>query len=345
VTAPKGGESSRRSLVLGGGNALGAYHFGACSVLLGSGWEPDWVLGTSIGAVTGAILVGNPPETRLERLEEFWRQAAQAQPVRPWPGLPDMARARLNNIFAAAALGFGRPGLFSDRLPGLFSLLPWMPGDRAAKDHHPLAATLERLVDFDRLHETEQRFSFVTLDVETGEEVWFDSHRDRIEAEHLLAATALMPLFPPVQSGGRLLGDAGLANNLPLDVIFAEPMDGDHLCMAIDLFDIGHGRPGTLDEAAARAQDLLFASQSRRAIAAVKQTVEARGGEDIDVAVAHVALRAPGHQRALKALDFSRASLDERIQIGKNDMQAMLRRLEARDQRRGFSWIRSTDAP
>ncbi|MFN4100645.1 MAG: patatin-like phospholipase family protein, partial [Pararhodobacter sp.] len=186
------------SLVLGGGNALGAYHLGAVRALAAKGVEPDWIVGASIGAVTGAILLGNPPETRLAQLETFWRQAAQPQPWWAAFALPDTLRADINNGAAAAALLFGRPGFFSQRLPGLSSALPWMPPDPAIASHDPMAATLSQLIDFDRLNAAAQRFSFLALDVESGDEVWFDNRKDRIEPAHLLAATALLPMFPPV---------------------------------------------------------------------------------------------------------------------------------------------------
>ena len=63
------------ALVLGGGNALGAYLAGAYECLHERGVRPDRIVGASIGAVTGAILAGNPAERRLERLEEFWAEA------------------------------------------------------------------------------------------------------------------------------------------------------------------------------------------------------------------------------------------------------------------------------
>jgi NTE family protein len=76
--------------------------------------------------------------------------------------------ARGNNAYAAAAISCARPGLFFQRLPGLLSLLPLIPPDRAAEGRHPLAATLARLIDFDRLNAAERRFSMVALDVEAG---------------------------------------------------------------------------------------------------------------------------------------------------------------------------------
>src|SRR5258708_11073827 len=71
-TAPPGRPLGRRVLVLQGGGALGAYQAGVCQGLMEGGIEPDWVIGTSIGAVNGALIAGNAPNHRLERLQEFW---------------------------------------------------------------------------------------------------------------------------------------------------------------------------------------------------------------------------------------------------------------------------------
>src|SRR5579862_3953218 len=59
-------------LVLQGGGALGAYQGGVYQALHEAGIEPDWVIGTSIGAINGAIIAGNEPARRLSRLREFW---------------------------------------------------------------------------------------------------------------------------------------------------------------------------------------------------------------------------------------------------------------------------------
>nr|WP_052764030.1 patatin-like phospholipase family protein [Microvirga massiliensis] len=61
----------RMALVLAGGNALGSFEAGAYQALHDQGLRPDWVVGTSIGAVNGAIIAGNPPERRREALWEF----------------------------------------------------------------------------------------------------------------------------------------------------------------------------------------------------------------------------------------------------------------------------------
>jgi NTE family protein len=61
-------------LVLQGGGALGAYQVGVYQALHEAGIEPDWVIGTSIGAINAGIIAGNKPQDRLTRLNEFWRR-------------------------------------------------------------------------------------------------------------------------------------------------------------------------------------------------------------------------------------------------------------------------------
>lgn len=312
--------------VFAGGNALGAYHLGVCEGMTEARIEPSWLVGASIGAVTAALYAGSPPEDRLALLRRFWTDAAQ--PSLSWlDAMPHQTRAYLNNGQALTAVLMGRPGVFSWRYPGLWSLLPGMPPDVALRDSQPLMRTLERLVDFDRLNNGESRVSVLTLDVETGEEVWFDSREQTIRAEHIVASCALAPLFPPIEIEGRLLCDAGLGNNLPFDKVFREASSRNMLCIASDLFHPEHGRPETLDQTVARAQDLAFAIQTKRSVAALIRERELMQQHDANVPssiLAHLAYQAPGHQRGLKSLDFSSRSLAERMRRGRADFDVML---------------------
>src|SRR5215203_1821252 len=63
-------------LVLQGGGALGAYQVGVYQAMHEAGVEPDWVVGTSIGAINASLIAGSEPADRLGRLEEFWRRVA-----------------------------------------------------------------------------------------------------------------------------------------------------------------------------------------------------------------------------------------------------------------------------
>src|SRR6516164_10025439 len=77
-------------LVLQGGGALGAYQAGVYEGMSEHGFAPDWVTGVSIGAVNAALIAGNPPEARLERLREFWDRVSS--------GLPIIAPAQLDPL-------------------------------------------------------------------------------------------------------------------------------------------------------------------------------------------------------------------------------------------------------
>ncbi len=97
-----------RALVLSGGNALGCYHAGAYEALQTAGEEPSWIAGTSVGAITAALIAGNSRERRVERLAEFWRRASSPD----W--LPGIHGARWINPLQTRLLG--RPELFHPHL-------------------------------------------------------------------------------------------------------------------------------------------------------------------------------------------------------------------------------------
>ena len=94
-------------LVFQGGGALGAYQAGVYQALHESGIEPDWIIGTSIGAINASLIAGNEPENRVERLEEFWRRMQRKEfwGLSSWPGLAD------TTSYWSTLLG-GIPGFF-----------------------------------------------------------------------------------------------------------------------------------------------------------------------------------------------------------------------------------------
>ncbi|EIM29335.1 patatin-like phospholipase family protein [Microvirga lotononidis] len=316
-------------LVLGGGNALGSYLAGAYEPLLRQAIEPQWIVGGSIGAVMGAIIAGNAPEDRLERLRAFWDEAMIHSPGRLGRGT--RIRHTYNELHTITALLFGRPGLFGHRFPGMLSMLPWMPDDVALYDHAPLRRTLERLIDFDRLNRGAIRLAVVCVDLESGDEVLFDTTRDTLTPEHFLASAAITPIFPPVEIGGRLLCDPGYANNLPLDVPFAEPMGQDFTCIAVELFNLQASRPASLDSTAERANDLIFASSTRRTLRALQREYALRDRWEPDgpkATLLHMAYYAGSDERAGKAFDYSPSSIRDRWAAGTRDMDMSLSLLD-----------------
>jgi len=316
-------------LVLGGGNALGAYLAGAYERLLAQAIEPQWIVGASIGAITGAIIAGNAPENRLPRLKEFWDEAMIRSPG--LMGRGTKIRHGYNELHTLTVLLFGRPGLFGHRFPGMLSMLPWMPDDISLYDHTPLRQTLERLIDFDRLNQSGPRLTIGCVDLESGDEVLFDTARDTLTPEHILASTAIAPVFPPIEIGGQLLCDPGYTNNLPLDVPFNEPMNRDFTCIAVELFHLHASRPASLDAIAERANDLIFASPTRRTLKALEREYALRDQLEPDgpkATLLHLAYYAGSDERAGKAFDYSPSSIRDRWAAGMRDMDLGLALLD-----------------
>jgi NTE family protein len=357
--AGSGAQTQRTSaLVLAGGVALGAYEAGAFAGLEKAGDPPvKWIAGSSIGAVNAGIIAGNPPEHRLERLRQFWNSTAFApMPVTSfWFDTPTSGPMRRAYNWAAVLQGhlFGRPGLFHPRLDPSMGI----GADDAAGlyDLTPLRKQLAELIDFGRLNNGEVRLSVVATDVVTGEAVVFDTARGaRIGPEHLVASSALLPVFAPIEVDGRLLGDGGLTANAPLDVILDERTTEDVVCFVVDLFARDGSRPQSLLDAVARAQDLVFGNQTRRILEghrrehrlramidrlAARLPSEVREDPDIAPAVAEGQARATIvlHLRRAavdeigpgKPFDFSYATLAERWEAGIRDMQTALQTLKA----------------
>jgi NTE family protein len=326
---PPASDQPRLALVLGGGNALGAYHAGAYEVLDSRGLRPSWVVGASVGAVTAAIIVGNAPEERVSKLRRYWSRATQHTAPSPTEWLKP--RQIYNGLHALLALTYGRPGIYRQRFPGLWSALPWVPNDVALLDHKPLLGTLEELVDFERLNRGETRLTVACADVETSEEVYFDSARQEIRPEHILASTAILPAFPPVEIGGRALCDAGYVNNLPLDPLFETEPEQDLLCLALELFSLRAPRPGSLDAVLERANDMIFSSAGRRTIAALAREYALRQQLEPDgptVTLLDLVYQAGADELAAKSFDFSPSSIRDRWAAGKRDMTSGLQLLD-----------------
>src|SRR5215471_21627461 len=92
-------------LVLQGGGALGAYQGGVYQALHEAGIEPNWVIGTSIGAINGAIIAGNEPAQRLHHLSQFWDRM-ERKPIwgqGPFALMGGNAAAQIMTIFGGIA--------------------------------------------------------------------------------------------------------------------------------------------------------------------------------------------------------------------------------------------------
>jgi NTE family protein len=308
-------------LVLSGGIALGAYQGGAYAALHERTelW-PEYLAGSSIGAVNGAIIAATPPAERVQTLAAFWRGA---ESDRWWPGAhwvgqaPAQFRHAYRWFLALQTRMLGCPGVMRPR--PLEVLLGRALG---LYDLSPLRARLVQLIDFERLNRGHVHLSIMTTDVETGEPVTFDTARgDAIGPDHLIASCGFLPDFPPVQIEGRLLADGGLTANLPVEAVFdgVRARERDLLCFAIDLFASEGRRPATLTQVTSRALELLLSTQTDRALRTVARK-EGRGARR-HARVVPVRYRAgPTEPGPHRLFDFSKAALSERWAAGAADM-------------------------
>lgn len=263
------------ALVLQGGGALGAYQCGVYEALHAAGLRPSWFVGTSIGAINAAILAGNAPEQRVAHLHEFWDTICQpaggadaiAAGVRAWLGwMPpiDALDAWANSLGALGALLFGQQGFFNVRSQPPFLFADGSPRATSFYDTAPLKATLERHVDFDRINARGgPRLTFGATEVETGNVRYFDSVRERIRPEHIMASGALPPAFPAVEIEGKHYWDGGLVSNTPLERVWEDTPRRDSLVLQVDVWSARGVLPRTVMDVLERQKDILYSSRTR----------------------------------------------------------------------------------
>ncbi len=288
------------ALVLQGGGALGSYQAGVIERLGESQIEIDWVAGISIGAINAAIVAGNPPERRVERLRQFWETAAG---VLPWfPILPDdRVREWVHEWSAGVVLATGVPGFFRPRgVPPQFA----PPGSPAALSYYdvaPLRETLDDLVDWDLANDGPVRLSVGAVEIESGNFVYFDSARERLDARHVMASGALPPGLPPVEIDGRWYWDGGLVSNTPLTHILDHQRD-PMLVFQVDLFSAESVMPRTIGDVVAREKEIRFSSRTRQVTADRLRLRQERELIRRMVAKLPVELRDDADVRALEAM-------------------------------------------
>jgi NTE family protein len=348
------------ALLLQGGGALGAYQGGVYEALAEANIHPDWIAGISIGAINGAIIAGNPPHSRVDRLREFWTQVTSSAPW-DWLGNPfgDLARSDdtrnlLNQMSANFAVASGATGFFSAR-----AMMPWFQpggtlGATSFYDTSELKHTLERLVDFDRLNAGMTRFSAGAVNVRTGNFVYFDTNTHEIGPEHVMASGALPPGFPAVEIDGEQYWDGGLVSNTPLQwVIESDPRRQDTLAFQVDLWSSQGALPRNLAEVATRHKEIQFSSRTRASTGQFKNVhrvqraldallrrlpVDFEENDDLKILksvasdkiynIIHLIYRAQNYEGHSKDHEFSRLSMQDHWRAGYHDAVRTLRHPE-----------------
>lgn len=309
----------RIALVLAGGNALGAYQGGVYQTLHEHGIEPDWIVGTSAGAINGALIAGNPVENRIAQLLRFWRPERDADWPMWWDAIPDTWR-RTNE--AVSTMLAGRSGLFGPIGSSISHRSSAIP---AMYDTAPLSTSLAQLVDFDSLNDGTVRYAAVAVDLDSGHEVVFDTADGRVVSDHVRASAAMPPNFPAVPIGEHLYVDGGLSANLPIDPVLAPTEGPPVLCIAVDLLPLAAPRPATLGEVVGRTQDLIFGCQSRRSFARWRDVYAAsEAHRRRSVTLVRLAYADQRREVAGKAMDFSPVSVRARWDAGRVDAAVLV---------------------
>jgi NTE family protein len=362
----------RVALILQGGGALGSYQAGVFQALAEAALHPDWVAGISIGAINSALIAGNPPEKRVERLRQFWELVST-----PPFGIPDIgnvagddnfSRRIVNQTRSLGALLGGAPGFFTPRVPPPY-LSP--DGSVAALSYYdvaPLKTTLERLVDFDLLNASVMRFSVGAVNVRTGNFVYFDSTQSHIRPEHVIASGSLPPGFPPTEIDGEYYWDGGLVSNTPLQWVLDSRPRQDTLAFQIDLWSARGEFPRNLLESETRQKEIRYSSRTRMVTDVFKkqqilrratakllaeipkdllQTSEAEmlalEADDKVYNLIQLIYRSKNYEGSCKDYEFSRRTMEEHWQSGYNDAIRTLRHPEVLQRPQGLDGVFTFD--
>ena len=262
------------TLVLQGGGALGAYQGGVYQAMHERGMEPDWVIGTSIGAVNASLIAGNIPEKRLDALKGFWDRVGQdtsaasanalawAFPLNPF-GTPETVSTLLAGV----------PGFFEPNLASIFGGPQSRLGIEKAAYYstEPLRRTLLELVDFEQLNKRSPRITVGAASVRLGIMRYFDSRDRPLRVEHILASGALPPAFPPVEVDGEYYWDGGVLSNTPIEAVFDDSMRQNGLVFTVQVWNRRGEYPQSILEVLNREKDVQYASRTESQILRQKQ--------------------------------------------------------------------------
>jgi NTE family protein len=364
------------ALLLQGGGALGSYQAGVYEALAEAELHCDWVAGISIGAINAAIIAGNAPEERITRLKAFW-EGISANPLLDWllgyDGLipkGDVVRGLFSQISSTSALLGGAAGFFAPR-----QTAPWLhpAGTIEATSYYEttsLKATLERLVDFDRINSAEMRFSIGAVNVRTGNFVYFDNTTHVIRPEHVMASGALPPGFPPVEIDGEFYWDGGLISNTPLQWVAESVPRQDTLAFQVDLWSAHGELPRNIAEVATRQKEIQYSSRTRANTDQFKRVQRLRSAlgsllsklpqelNETDEArllsleadqkvysLVHLIYRARAYEGHSKDYEFSRLAMTEHWRAGYHDALKTLRHPEVLERPATIDGVFTFDLP
>jgi NTE family protein len=240
-------------LVMQGGGAPGCYQAGVYQALHEADIEPDWVIGTSIGAINGAIIAGNLPADRLKRLQEFWARL-ETMPLGPFSDLMPLMGGVPGFYCLNPALAWGVDAKVGIEQASMYRV-------------DPLKKLLPSLVNFNLINSGKSRFTLGLAAVRTGEIRYFDSKRDTIGLDHVLGSSAIPPCFPAVRIDDEYYWDGGIYSNTPVEVVFDDYPRLSSVVFAAQIWHTRGPEPKSLMHAFMREKDILFGSRTRSQIA------------------------------------------------------------------------------
>ncbi len=251
-------------LVLQGGGALGSYQAGVYQALHEAGIEPDWIIGTSIGAINASLIAGNAPQDRVSRLQEFWKRVEQ-RPIWSFPG----AFPGINEMLSYwSTVANGIPGFFRPNpLAHAGADCPIGTDSAGYYSAEPLQQTLGELVDFDLVNNCSPRLTVGAAQLRTSEMRYFDSRDCKLGVKHIMASGALPPAFPAVRVDGELYWDGGILSNTPTEAVFDDIPRRDSLIFSVHMWNPSGPEPTTMAEVFNRHKDVLYSSRIASQIA------------------------------------------------------------------------------
>lgn len=268
ATKAKAGFPGQVVLVFQGGGALGAYQVGVYEAMHEAGVEPDWVIGTSIGAINAALIAGNAPANRMERLREFWARIEHGS----GPDFMSLFTGLANASANLATVIKGVPAFFTPNPIAWLSSHTHLGVENAAYyTVAPLRETLTELIDLDHLDARHTRLTVGAVNVRTGEMRYFDSRDDAVCLDHVLASGALPPAFPAVRIDGDPYWDGGIYSNTPIEAVLDDKPRKDSVIFAVQMWNPEGPDPDTLWQVMGRQKDIQFASRAKSHIARQKQ--------------------------------------------------------------------------
>ncbi len=252
------GVPGRVVLVFQGGGALGAYQAGVYQAMHEAAIEPNWIIGTSIGAINAALIVGNHPEDRVGALKEFWRGVTNKPYWGSWSLWP-----QTSSLMAQwTAMCRGIPGFFEPNAAALLGpRVPLRPESAGYYSLAPLKRTLAELVDIDLINERRPRLTVGAANVRTSQMHYFDNRKTPIGLEHILASSALPPAFPPVRVDGELYWDGGVLSNTPTEVVFKDDPRRNSLVFSVHVWQPTGPEPKSMSDVLHRQKDIQYSSR------------------------------------------------------------------------------------